>query len=159
MPLPAPTEIAYEYSYCSQCTKTTPVLLLFTWDRNLCYGNLQTMSMNKWATSKSTQLSTKVYSFCLKSTLKLNFWGPLTNWKFEPSPMAHTPTSKNTQNRSKNYPWIYHGMHWSLCYRSKLSITLKSKDLAILAFKKNSRCTHQNQLKPSPVSERSAYPL
>jgi len=41
----------------------------------------------------------------------------------------------------------------------KLSITLKSEDLAILPFKKNSRHTHQNRLKLSPVSERSAYSL
>jgi len=34
-----------------------------------------------------------------------------------------------------------------------------SEDLAILAFNKNSRHTHQNRLKLSPVSERSAYSL
>jgi len=45
------------------------------------------------------------------------------------------------------------------CYRSNFSNTLKSKDLAILAFKKKSRHTHQNQLKSSPVSEKSAYPM
>ena len=28
-------------------------------------------------------------SFCLKMP-KTQFWGPLTNWKFEPSPKAHT---------------------------------------------------------------------
>jgi len=45
------------------------------------------------------------------------------------------------------------------CYRLYLSNTLKSKDLATLTFKKNSRNTHKNQLKSNPVSERSAYPL
>jgi len=68
---------------------------------------------------------------------KTQFWGLLANWKFEPSPWApHTLTSSsiNTQNSSKNYLWIYHGMHWTLCYRSKLSITLKSKDLATRGF-------------------------
>ena len=49
-------------------------------------------------------------------------------------------------------------MHWCPCYKPKLSNILKSKDLAILAFQKNSRHIHQNQLKSSPVSERSAYP-
>ena len=61
----------------------------------------------------------------------------LTNWKFEPSPRTHT-----------------------LIYRSKLSITLKSTDLANCGFQKNSsHAHHQNLLKLSPVSERSAYPL
>jgi len=41
----------------------------------------------------------------------------------------------------------------------KLSTTLKSKDLAVVAFKQNSRPTHRNQLKSSLVSERSAYSL
>ena len=95
----------------------------------------------KWATSKSTQLSTNVWVkllLLLENALKLNFWGPLTNWKFEPCPRAHTltPSSINTQNRSKTYVWIYHGMHWPPSYRSKLSNTLRSKDLGILAFKK-----------------------
>jgi len=40
------------------------------------YGNLQTMSTDKWATSKSTQLSTKVWVkllLLLENALKLNF--------------------------------------------------------------------------------------
>ena len=40
------------------------------------YANLQTMSMDKWATSKSTQLSTKVWVkllLLLENALKLNF--------------------------------------------------------------------------------------
>ena len=62
---------------------------------------------------------------------KTQIWGPLTNGKFEPSSRAlHTPTI-NTQNRSKNYIWISHDIQ---CYRSKLSITLISKDLATHGF-------------------------
>ena len=40
------------------------------------YANLRTMSMDKWATSKSTQLSTKVWVkllLLLEYALKLNF--------------------------------------------------------------------------------------
>ena len=40
------------------------------------YGNLQTMTMDKWATSKSTQLSTKLWVkllLLLENALKLNF--------------------------------------------------------------------------------------
>jgi len=43
--------------------------------------------------------------------------------------------------------------------QAKLFFTLKSKDLATCGFQKNSRHAHQNPLKLSPVSERSAYPL
>ena len=71
---------------------------------------------------------------------KTQFWGPLTNWKFEPSPRPHThsdPTiNKHTEQVKKNYVLIYHDMHWT-----------------------NSRHIHQNRLKLSPVSERSAYSL
>ena len=40
------------------------------------YGNLRTVSMDKWATSKSTQLSTKIWVkllLLLENALKLNF--------------------------------------------------------------------------------------
>ena len=40
------------------------------------YGNLQTMNTDKWATSKSTQLSTKIWVkllLLLENALKLNF--------------------------------------------------------------------------------------
>ena len=40
------------------------------------YGNLQTMNMDKWATLKSTQLSTKIWVkllLPLENALKLNF--------------------------------------------------------------------------------------
>jgi len=40
------------------------------------YGNLRTMSTDKWATSKSTQLSTKIWVkllLLLENALKLNF--------------------------------------------------------------------------------------
>jgi len=39
------------------------------------------------------------------------------------------------------------------------SITLKSKEFGNLCFQKKFRHIHQNWLKSSPVSERSAYPL
>ena len=40
------------------------------------YGNLQTMNTDKWATSKSTQLSTKIWVkllLLLENALKFNF--------------------------------------------------------------------------------------
>ena len=128
------------------------------------YGNLRIMSTDKWATSKSTQLSTKVWAkllLPLENALKL--LRP-SNLKFEPSPRAHThsdPIINKHTEQVKNYVWIYHGMHWTLCYRSKskLYIILKSKDLATLGFQKKFQTHPQTLLKPSPVSERSAYPL
>ena len=57
---------------------------------------------------------------------KTQSWGPLTNWKFEPSPRSPThsvPISNKHTEQVKNYVWIYHGMHWSPNYRSKLSNT------------------------------------
>jgi len=72
------------------------------------YGNLQTMNADRWATSKSTQLSTKIWVkllLLLDNALKLNFWGPLTNWKVEPSPRppSHSdPTiNKHTEQVKK----------------------------------------------------------
>jgi len=43
--------------------------------------------------------------------------------------------------------------------QAKTLITLKSKDFTTCGFQKNSRHTHQNPLKSSPVSGRSPYPL
>jgi len=63
------------------------------------------------------------------------------------------------KNRAKNYVWIIMAYIELYATGSKLSITLKSKDLATCGFQKDSQHTHQNPLKPSPVSERSAYPL
>jgi len=71
--------------------------------------------------------------------LKTQFWGPLTNWKFEPSPKAHPHSdliiNKHTEQVKKKV-WIYHGMHWTLHYRQKLFITLRNKDLATRGFQK-----------------------
>ena len=46
-----------------------------TQGRNLLYGNLRTMSTDKWATSKSTQLSSKVWLklLLLENAIKLSF--------------------------------------------------------------------------------------
>jgi len=95
------------------------------------------MSMDKWATSKPTQLSTKVWFKLLllfENDLQLHVdRGPPTNCKFEPSP-----------------PW----------YRSKHFVTLKSKDLATCGFQKKipdtptKTCWSRAQFQKS-----SAYPL
>jgi len=53
------------------------------------YGNLQTMNTDKWATSKSTQLSTLIWVkllLLLEYALKLNFEAlQLASWKSEPT--------------------------------------------------------------------------
>jgi len=58
-------------------TFSTPVDWL--WGRNLRYGKLE-----PWVK----------LLLLLESTLKCNFWGPLTDWNFEPSPRA--PTHSDT---------------------------------------------------------------
>ena len=81
------------------------------------YGNLQTMNTDKWATSKSTQLSTKIWVkllLLLENTLKLNFEALKLTENLNPlQGPTHTltPPSISTQNRSKNYVLIYHDMH------------------------------------------------
>jgi len=103
------------------------------------------MSMDKWATSKFSQLSTKVWVFLLTENLNL-LQEPTHNL---------TPSLINTQNRSKTtYGFI-------MALNSMLQVkTLCHKNMDYLWLsKKNSRHTHQNLLKPSPVSERSSYPL
>jgi len=61
------------------------------------------MSTDKWATSKSTQLSTKNLGQTAPSAWrcpKTQFWGHLTSWKFEPSPIARPHThSDSTINK------------------------------------------------------------
>ena len=50
--------------------------------------------------------------------LKTQFWGPLTNWKFEPSLRAHTHfdliINKHTE-QVKKLCMDFHGMHIELC--------------------------------------------
>ena len=70
--------------------------------------------------------------------LKTQFWGPLTE-NFNPLQRpTHilTSSSINTQNRSKNHGWIYHGMHWTQHYKQKLYIShWKARIWLPMAFK------------------------
>ena len=82
-----------------------------------------------------------------RKCLKTQFWGPLTNWKFEPSPKAHTHSDLIINKHTEQ-------VQQKICAdlsRHALNSTPQEKS-------KDSRHTHQNPLKPSPVSERSAYP-
>ena len=49
---------------------------------------------------------------------KTQFWGPLTNWEFEPSPRppTHSDPIINKHTEQVKKLWIYHGMHWPPCY-------------------------------------------
>ena len=95
------------------------------------------------------------------SACKTQFWGPLTENLNPLQRPTHTltPPSINTQNRSKTTYWLIMTCIELCVIGQKFSITWKSEDLAILSFKRNSSHTHQNRLKSSPVSERSAYSL
>ena len=64
------------YRLCNQdVTLFFIILLLCIKVGTSWYGNLQTMNTDKWATSKSTQLSTKIWVklLLLENALKLNF--------------------------------------------------------------------------------------
>ena len=89
--------------------------------------------------------------------LKTQFWGPLTNWKFEPSPKAHTH-SDPIINKHIEQGFIMACIELYASGNNSLS-HWKARIWLPVAFKINSRHTHQNSLKPSPGSERSAYPL
>ena len=95
--------------------------------------------------------------------LKTQFWGPLTNWKFEPSPKNHThtltPQSINTQNRSKNYVLIYHDMHWTRWYRSKTLYHTEMQGFGHHGFQIKFKAHPPKLAEVEPSFRRSAYSL
>jgi len=106
------------------------------------------MSTDKTATSKSTQLSTTVWVKVLENALKLNFEAL---WLTENLNLLQGPThSDPIINKCTEQVIIV------VCYRWKSSSHWKARIQLPVACKQNCRHTHQN---PSPVSDRSAYPL
>ena len=108
----------------------------------------ETKLMDKWAASKRTQVSAIL---CIKllplleNALKLNFKALYETENLDPlQGPTHTLTSSSihTQNRPKNYGWIYHLLSSLPGYSPKLTATLKNRGLATLGFQKNS--THTN---------------
>ena len=94
--------------------------------------------------------------------LKTQFWGPLTNWKFEPSSKAPTHSDLIINKHTEQVKKLHMDLSWHV-----LNSTLQAKTLSHwkariwlpVAFKKKFRHTYQNPLRLSPVSEMSAYPL
>ena len=112
----------------------------------------ETMLMDKWAASKRTQVSAIL---CIKllplleNALKLNFKALYETENLDPlqSPThTLTPSPIHTQNRPKNYGWIYHLLSSLAGYSPKLTATLKNRGLATLGFPKK---FHTHQLKPT----------
>ena len=112
----------------------------------------ETKLMDKWAASKRTQVSAIL---CIKllplleNALKLNFKALYETENLDPlQGPTHTltPSSIHTQNRPKNYGWIYHLLSSLAGYSPKLTATLKNRGLATLGFQKN---FHAHQLKPT----------
>ena len=108
----------------------------------------ETKLMDKWAASKRTQdsaiLCIKLLPL-LENALKLNFKALYETENLDPlQGPTHTltPSSIHTQNRPKNYGWIYHLLSSLVGYSPKLTATLKNRGLATLGFQKNS--THTN---------------
>ena len=112
----------------------------------------ETKLMDKWAASKRTQVSAIL---CIKllplleNALKLNFKALYETENLDPlQGPTHTltPSSIHTQNRPKNYGWIYHLLSSLAGYSPKLTATLKNRGLATLGFPKK---FHAYQLKPT----------
>ena len=112
----------------------------------------ETKLMDKWAASKRTQVSAIL---CIKllplleNALKLNFKALYETENLDPlQGPTHTltPSSLHTQNRPKNYGWIYHLLSSLAGYSPKLTATLKNRGLATLGFQKK---FHAHQLKPT----------
>ena len=112
----------------------------------------ETKLMDKWAASKRTQVSAIL---CIKllplleNALKLNFKALYETENLDPlQGPTHTltPSSIHTQNRPKNYGWIYHLLSSLAGYSPKLTATLKNRGLATLGFQKK---FHAHQLKPT----------
>ena len=101
--------------------------------------------MDKRAASKHTQVSAIL---CIKllplleNALKLNFKALYKTENLD----TLTPSSIHTQNRPKNYGWIYHLLSSLAGYSPKLTATLKNRGLATLGFQKK---FHAHQLKPT----------
>ena len=112
----------------------------------------ETKLMDKWAASKRTQVSAIL---CIKllplleNALKLNFKALYETENLDPlQGPTHTltPSSIHTQNRPKNYGWIYHLLSSVAGYSPKLTAALKNRGLATLGFQKK---FHAHQLKPT----------
>ena len=95
---------------------------------------------------------------------KTQFWGPLTEnniWTLS-KPHTHSDPiiNKHTEQVKKK---LRMDLSWHALNSTLKAKTLYHTEKQGLGYpwlsEKNSRHTHQNPLKPSPVSERSAYPL
>jgi len=72
------------------------------------------MSTDKWATSKSTQLSTKVWVkllLLLENALKLNFEALILNENLKIWTPTHSDPIINKHKEQVKNVWIYHGVH------------------------------------------------
>jgi len=119
------------------------------------------MSMDKWATSTSTQLSTKVWVkllLLLENALKLNLRPPnlLKIWILSRASHTFWPHHHRTgQKLCMDLSWYA----LTFLLQVKTLYHTEKQGFGYPGFQKNSRHTHQNRLKLSPVSEKSAYPL
>ena len=130
--------------------------------------------MDKWAASKRTHVSAIL---CIKllplleNALKLNFKALYETENLDPlQGPTHTltPSSIRTQNRPKNYGWIYHLLSSLAGYSPKLTATLKNRGLATLGFQKKFHAHQPKQTKAkasfqkvnlaTPCKTRDAFP-
>ena len=125
----------------------------------------ETKLMDKWAASKRTQVSAIL---CIKllplleNALKLNFKALYETENLDPlQGPTHTLTlsSIHTQNRPKNYGWIYHLLSSLAGYSPKLTATLKNRGLATLGFQKKFHAHQLKQTKAKASFQKVNLPL
>ena len=94
--------------------------------------------------------------------LKTQFLGPLTNWKFEPSPSAHTHSDLIINKHTEQVKKLHMDLSWhalNSTLQAKTRYHTEKQGFGYSWLSNNSRHTYQHPLKLSPVSEWSAYPL
>ena len=130
----------------------------------------ETKLMDKWAASMRTQVSAIL---CIKllplleNALKLNFKALYYTENLDPlQGPTHTltPSSIHTQNRPKNYGWIYHLLSSLAGYSPKLTAALRfgyprlSKKIPRTPAKTDSSQGHSSKGQPTPCKTRDAFP-
>ena len=82
-----------------------------------------------------------------------------SNWKFEPPPRAHTHSDPIINEHTEQVKKLHIDLSWH-ALNSVLPVkTIYHTEKLGLGYPWLSKKFHQNPLKPSPVSERLAYPL
>ena len=87
---------------------------------------------------------------------KTQFWGPLTNWKFEPSPRPHTHSDPIINKHTEQVKKLRMDLSWHALNSTLQAKTLYHTEEQGFGYPWLSK---KNPAEAEPSSERSAYPL